>query len=175
MAALLTLAEVRQQVESDLVDPALQRLIDDADSAIVSRFGAHASSGNVIEWHPGYTFDLYPFRRVGAVVAISEFTGATELVLDPTDFELRDSGFSIRRLVGGVNSRGTFGERVRLTYVPINDDAQRKRITADLVKLANRYEGVKSENAGDYSATSADYQAERESILSELAPALDFA
>lgn len=175
MPPLLIEADVRTHVETDLTAPALQRLIDDADAAIVSRFGAHASAGTVTERHSGYVLDLFPFRPVGAVTTITERSGSTDTVLAVNDWESLLDGRALRRLGTGTNQRGSWAERVTIVYTPKNDDAQRKRILVDLVKLANRYEAVKSENAGDYSAVSADYQDEREAILAELAPALDFA
>lgn len=173
-ATVLTLAEVREHVETDLEDPALQRLLNDADSAIVSRFGAHASAG-VTERHPGYVSDVFPHRPVATVTAITERIGSTDLILDPTDFEVRLGGHQLRRLTTGVNQRGTWGGEVILEYVPVDDAARRKRIAIDLVKLALRYEAVKSETAGDYATTNVEYQDERNAILDELAPAFDFA
>lgn len=66
----MTPAQVREHTETDLLDPALQRLVDDADALIAARFGAHTA--DVLEYHSGGFALLVPNRKVGAVVAIAE-------------------------------------------------------------------------------------------------------
>lgn len=82
MAALLTPADVREHVETDLLDPALQRLIDDADTAIVARFGAHAADGAVVEEHAGNYPLIFPRRPAASITAIAEYTSEPRSLAD---------------------------------------------------------------------------------------------
>ena len=179
MPALITVTQLREHVETDLVDAALQRVIDDADAAIVERYGAH--TGNVVETRAGGGRLIFLERPVTAVVSIAEYNGMpfdetlTNLVAD--DYRLWYGGRAIERLASGTNARTAWGDRVVITTTPAAETARRTRVEIDLCRVALTYAGVvKNESAGDYesggSVAPASYQAEREALLDELAPAL---
>lgn len=178
MTTLLSPDDLRLAFETDLGDAALQLVIDDADAAIVARVGAHDASAlaPLVEQHAGGGRYIFPHRKVESVVAVTEFWGGpgaeteTELVAD--DYRLGHGTGSLLRLSTGTNSRGWWG-RVVLEYLPVTDNARRRRVELDLCKLVATYNGyIKQEWAGDYrsqsSLTSDAYQGERERLLSEL-------
>ena len=76
----------------------------------------------------------------------------------------------MRREDDGTNERTTWGDRLKITSVPVDDLAARRRVQADLVQLAIQFKGLKGERAGNYQSQFVDYEQEREMILSRLAP-----
>jgi hypothetical protein len=167
MAPILTLAQMRESVETDLPDAALQRLIDAEDAEIVRRYGAPATQTQVLR---GGSASLYLSRQASAITSVSEEVGGTVTALAADDYELWSGGI-LEREADGTNGRAAWGERVTVVYVPVADAEQRTACLAQLVQLAVRYSGVASESiGGDYSATKHDYQRERERLLRKLAP-----
>jgi len=181
MTTLISPDDLRLAFETDLGDAALQLVIDDADSAIIARFGEHDATivAPLVEQHDGGSRHIFPGRKVDSVVVITEFWGGpgaedeTELTAD--DYRLEHAGGSLLRLTTGTNRRGWWG-RVVLEYLPVTDNARRRRVELDLCKLALQYSALGSERAGDYSQTQlGDYQKERERLLSELVSGVIFA
>jgi hypothetical protein len=177
VATLITPAQLRDHVETDLVDAALQRIIDDADAAIIRRFGDHTA--NIVETRTGGGRLIFLDRPALSISSISEHLGmpfeedTTVLAVD--DYRLWYGGHAIERLASGTNARTTWGDRVVVTYAPIQEIARRTRVEIDLCKLAIQHDATRQTTAGDYSQTNPnDYQAARERILDELAPALAF-
>ena len=175
MTTLISPDDLRLAFETDLGDAALQLVIDSADAEIIARFGEHDATldAPLVEQHDGGGRYIFPHRKVDSVVAVTEFWGGpgaeeeTELAAD--DYRLGHGSSSLLRLSTGTNSRGWWG-RVVLNYVPVTDNARRRRVELDLCKLALQYSALGSERAGDYSQSQlGDYQKERERLLSELA------
>lgn len=172
MPTLIDPVTLRLHVETDLHDPELQRLLDDADDEIVSRYGPHA--GDVTEDIDTRGAGLiFPSRPATAITSLTEYTLRTDLagvLLNPAnDYRLLQGGRVIERLQGGANSALSWGQRIVLVYSPTSETARRKRLEIDLVKLALRYDAVVQESIGDYSARDADdYQKERERLIGSL-------
>lgn len=182
---LVTPAEVREHVETDSGDDALTLLIADAEAALVVRYGPN---------YPGpvsitrFLADLslitptmlYLERPAESIASVTEFWGdpfnEAEALLSPTDYRLHYGGRALERLGNAANPRWLWGHRVVISYVPVDDTAQRKRICIDLVKLALRYDARRSETAGDHSETALDdYTSERARLLDELSQSVAFA
>jgi hypothetical protein len=174
MAALLTVAQMRQHVETGLVDEALQRHIDDADEEIIDAAGEIDEQVDTME-NAQLSTQLYLSRRASAVVSVVEEIAYDQTTLAADDYRLGGGGVLIQRLEDGTNPRGTWGETVTVTYVPVDRSRRRVGVLIDLVKLAVQYSGLKSESIGDYSSTSTDYEQERQRILSRLREGLPFA
>lgn len=178
MTALISVEQLREHVETDLPEPALQRLIGDADAAIIERYGGHGEEGATLSesFQPSAgSVLLFPQRVAASITSITEHLGPlfdveTSTVLDATDYRVELGGRSIRRLSSGTNAATAWGDRVELVYVPVVDGWRRARVTVDLCKLALAYNALRMEGAGDYRAQSVDYQQERERLLMELAP-----
>lgn len=175
MPALIDVATARQHVETDLGDAAVQRLIDDADAAIVDRYGPHAGNvtaelGPTGEYGDNQGPALILDRPATAIVSATEYVfraDAAGVLLNANDFRLL-SPHQLERLTTGANPRLAWGERVVLVYAPSDEAARRTFMEIDLVKLAAKYEAVSSERFGDYSATHKDYERERQGILGRL-------
>jgi hypothetical protein len=165
--AILTPDELREHIETTLDDVALERLADAAEEAIVGEIGDPGPVNELIT--PRGTTDLIKLgRRAATVSAVTERT--TEL--DEDDYELRSSGYILRRLNTGSSPASCWRGRVDITYT-VSDLAERARVQIELVKLDLAYSpGVVGETIGSWSEQLAQgdrtYQAERAAILASL-------
>ncbi len=169
---LLTVAEFRQLASSSLEDEALQLLLDAAEQAITSRYGELGTP--VVETLDGGQSYLFLRRRAASIVSLVETNGMTDTTLAIDDWRIRGDGVSILRLPLGTNKQDRWGAPVTVTYVPLDDEADRKRVQMELVKLDQDYApGVTSETIGAWSEQRVqssvwNYQAERAAIIESL-------
>lgn len=184
MTALLTAAQLREHVETDLPDTALDRIILAEEGEIVRRYGPHATAAETLQGGDEF---LVLARAAASITAVTETIGLTDTVLAADDYRLWPGGRLQRRadgttgsfqpnVMGGVidtlNVTPRWGDRVAVTYVPVDETAQRTLVLVQLCKLAIQYSGLKSESVGggDHSETTADYPVEREKLLRSLRP-----
>ena len=167
---LVTADQVREHIGSNSTDTdeLLTRLIDDADQAVVSRYGPHSIDGPVTEVHPGGSVRLFPSQAVEGITSVTETVWDTATVLSPDDYRTWYGGRMLERLSNGSHPRANWGERVELEYTPVDTDPQRKMAIIRLVQLGLQYSGLQSERVGPYSAQNLDYAKEREAILKQL-------
>lgn len=162
MPTILTLAEVRDHVESDLVDDALTRLIEDADQEIIDRLGALATDTKVIDGEGVGALLSLP-RKATSITSVVEKVAddPTVYTLDATDYSLLSDGFRVERKQGSTYPSLRWRGQVTVAFVPADETASREALLVDLVKLAVGYTGRKSETLGDHTYTSEDYGRER--------------
>ena len=167
MATVATpsLNEINEHVEHDLTDEAIQRLIDDAEDDILSRFGPHATQ---VEDVVGGGIYVFPRRRISTVTSIVETSNEEDTTLATNDYKIMNNGWQLKRLTNGSNGRNTWAPEVRLTYTPVAEADQRKRVIIDLVRLAVQHNALSREVSGDHESQSVEYQKERERILAGL-------
>lgn len=178
--AILTPAKFREHQGTSLIDAALQDYIDAAEAAITGRYGAIAQFTD--RRRGGGNF-LFLSRRVGTLTSVTErygdVLGITDILLDPTDYTLLPDGLTLRREWTGVHRADLWTDVVNVVYIPFDDTAERLRVAIALVKLDLAHNpGIVAEQIGDYSATyaprsagAANYDEEREAILTTLQPA----
>lgn len=167
--ALLSVPELREHVETDLPDSAVQALIDDADAEIVRRYGPHRDAANPlsIRLMGGHKF-LFLTRPIETVDSITETAGGVETELAADDYRVWYEGFALQRRSDGTNVASVWGEEVVIAYVPQDDTAIRQRVAIDLVRLAVQYQALRNERVGDYNAAHVDYREERELLLAAI-------
>jgi hypothetical protein len=169
MPSLLTTTEIREHVDTDLSEAALQRLIDAAEDEITQRYGAHAEAGTVEEqFYPsaGENF-LFPSRKVNTAVAVvitRQLEGESTATTAAASEYVFDDPHRIRLLAEDVWADHV----VTVTYTPVTDGDRRKGVLIDLVKLACRYEALSSSRMGDMSVNHVEYERERGAILGRL-------
>lgn len=168
----LTLDEVRQHVETGIEDDALERLLNEAQLQVTSRFGTDASMTVSVEAQGRY---IRLQRPALTITSIAEFNDQRYplYTLLVGDYELQHGGRVIRRLTGGTTfyANRSWAPVVTITYVPVPEQALRDRVVIDLVRLAVQYNALGQETFGGrtgYQSISLDYFNERERILSAI-------
>lgn len=169
--SLISIAELKQHVETDLDDDAIQRLIDDAEDEIDERHGGLESQTDVIN-NAELSTCLFLSRKVVSITSVTEeFISGGDVdstVLDSTDYRVRSNNRQVDRLSDGVNPRSTWANSVIFVYVPKDETNRRVRVTIDLVRLAIQYTASKAERTGDFSMTSVEYEKERSQLIARL-------
>lgn len=173
----LTVTELRGHVDTTLEDTPLQLLLDAAYQTIGQRV---EPSGTVSELLSGRG-DLLMLSRVATgIVSIAEYWpgliygGTDRIVLDTSDYEVRMSGQTLRRLWTGNNPSRYWRGRVDVTYLSGADDALRDSVAVQLVKLdVNTHPGLSEQSLGAWSEkydarAAGTYQAQRDAILNSL-------
>ena len=111
MANLLTTSEIRDHVETDLVDGALDRITDAADAEIIRRLGPLATHTQVVSGNGGRY--LFLTRKSSAIVSADERVFSSDDIVDgsPTDYSLEtddysllSDGYRVERLSSGTNA-----------------------------------------------------------------------
>jgi hypothetical protein len=166
-ATLMTVSQIREHLETDLTDEALQRILNAEEAEIVQRYGAHATATEML---PGDGEWLVLERTLSTITSVTEIADSVSTVLATNDYRIWPKG-KLERLVTGTNPRTYWAPVVTVVYVPEDATAQRRGVLIRLVTLAAKYAGLKSESvgSGDYSMSSMDYTAEREALLRSLA------
>ena len=167
---LVTADQVREHIGSNSTDTdeLLTRLIEEADRAVVSRYGPHSIDGPVTDVLRGGSVRLFPSQAMEGITSVTETAWDTATVLSPDDYRLWHGGRMLERLSNGSHPRADWGERVELTYTPVDTDHQRRMAIIRLVQLGLPYSGLQSGSVGPYSAQNLDYAKEREAILKQL-------
>ena len=167
---LVTADQVREHIGSNSTDTdeLLTRLIEEADAEVVRRCGPHKIDGSLTDVLRGGSVRLFPSQAVEGITSVTETVWDTATVLSPDDYRTWYGGRMLERLSNGSYPRADWGERVELTYTPVDTDPQRRMAIIRLVQLGLQYSGLKSESVGPYSAQSLDYAEEREAILKQI-------
>lgn len=170
--AILTVSELREHVNTDLGDDALQRLLDAAEWAIVNRAGAVGARTEIASG--GYLF-LPLSRPAASITSVVETVGGSDTTLATDDYLIGLGEMLVERLSTGTNSRSSWGDRVTVVYVPVDDEAIRIEVQIALCQLALNYQpGLAEETIGEWTErftnnSAWSNQAERDSILERLA------
>lgn len=168
MVAILTTAELKTHVETDLAEAALQRILDGLDAEIIARAGALGSQVARVD---GFSREIVLPRAAATLTSVVESgLDGTTLALAADDYSLWPSGQAITRLSGGTNSAVVWARSVTVTYTPVDDLARRRVALIDLAKLELQFNGLSSERVGDYSSEAAKHSEARESIFRSLMP-----
>lgn len=174
---LLDVDELREHIQTTLVDAALQRLLDDAEALIVG-FGGDVSAAEEIV--RGGSPRITVARPIDSVSAIRERDNyATPVTVAVDDWE-QNGRFTLTRLRYGTNRSSVWRGPVRVTYVPIDDTDTRKMVQVELVKLEIATSpGLASETVGAWTQTyssigSKSVPEQRADILSRLVETAGF-
>ena len=162
-STLLTLAEVREHVETGLSDDALDRLISAADAEIISYAGAHDDGEEIVGRINTNGVRGFMPRVAASVSQVEDRTGDSTWVVRSTDtYELTHGG----RIIESLKSR--FHHEIRATFLPVSTEGQRRLALIQLVKLDTQFNALSSENDATYATASVNYASERSRILSRL-------
>ncbi len=146
--SILTVDQLREHIETDLGDDALQRLADGAEGTIIASVGSLTARVDVLE---GLDRAIYATASVSSVTSIKErdFDSDDQVTLSTDDWR-REYGKRFIRLQDGSNSRFEWARHVELTYVPDIDTGILQTVQIALVKLGVVYSGAERETDGEF-------------------------
>jgi len=160
--SLVSPAEVRQLVTTDLDDAALQAIIDRVEAEVTARYGPPQDDAGTVE----VTRTLWPMGDVvflpvepAAIVAVVE-DGVT---LGADEYSLYPAGV-LQREPPNTPWIGP----VTVTYRPVDDRPLRKQVIIDLVRLVLERTAMAEERIGDYGYKAVDFERERRRLLRRL-------
>lgn len=168
--AILTTDEVREHVETDLVNDALDRLINNADQEIIDRLGVLASHTEVIEGDGLQSLILA--RRASSITSATERIDDTNNAVAADDYELMGDGYTLRRKQGTLFPAAEWRGIITVVYVPYGgatgELAARKKLLVDLVRLDVAYSATQSVTIGGVNQTSLDHGQERNALFASM-------
>ncbi len=170
MPTILTVDEVREHVETDLGDDALERLVDAADQEIIDRLGALATHTDVL---PGQGLPALPLtRKASAITSAVERINDVDYTLGSNDYTLAADGYTLRRAQGSTYPNVAWSGAVTVVYVPYGgatgELAAREKLLVDLVRLDAVYDATGQNQIGDVSRTALNHTHERNALFSSM-------
>lgn len=153
MSDLLSVEQVREHVETDLVDDALERVLDAADAEIIRRLGPLLTQTEVLE---GGAVHLPLSRAAASITSASERFATngmgyqTVALVVADDLRLLDDGRRVERLFDGSNPADAWRGEVTIVYAPADAGAaERAMLLVNLIKLDLGYTGHLVQSVGD--------------------------
>jgi len=168
---LLTVAELREHVETSLPDSALERILAGGELVIAQWAGplSFDEDGLIVEVTdvasaPGRT--LLRLRQVPtAIASVVDIHVGIETEVDASEYRIEER--YLRRLAMAL-----WGEWTRVTYTPIDDSAVRRTVLVQLCQLElNVQPGMASQGAGPWSESYGKYLRQRNELLRAIRPA----
>ena len=168
---LLTVAQLREHVETSLPDAALDRVLASCEQSIAIWAGPlELDEAGVIAdateklWAPGRTL-LRLHQAPSAITSVTDVVNGTESLLGPSAYRLVEGRY-LRRL------GGTWGEWTTVVYTPTDDSATRRTVLVQLCQLElNVQPGMASQGAGGWSESYRTYLRQRDELLRAVRPA----
>jgi hypothetical protein len=176
MASLVSPEEVRVLVHTGLSTPELQAIIDREEAEVIRLVGPHYidQAQTISETLPGGLPSLWLRRPVASVISVTEdgrlLTSGEYLVWGTKGQIKRLSGVSAW-LVGdeGLPWSNKWGQVIVIVYNPADDNARRKPVIIELVRLGIERTVMRGESvAGEYSYQAPEWEKERGIILHRL-------
>ena len=159
-STLLTLAEVREHLETDLSDEALERLVDAADYDIIAVAGPH-DGARTVELN-GNSCELlmpWPVFSIASVEESYHFSDYETVSAD--DYSLAYNGRVLIHKTG-------WKPRVKVEYTPQATNAKRVTALLQLVALLIEYSPFSNQSDGVYSQSRLTYASERNRMLNSV-------
>lgn len=155
-------AEVRQHIETDLTDPALNRLIAAAWSEVEQADGEASIEDIFIDEREPVLFTSEPISAITSIVKRDDAAGADETV-DAADYRVRG-----RREILRTDGALWTGE-VRVTFAPVIDESLRMSVLVELVRMMVEHRAPVSETSGGtYQADYSGMEERRTKALNRL-------
>lgn len=151
MISLVSPSDARALINTSLTDANLQAVIDRVEAQITERIGApqtDAMETIITKTMRGEGFYLFMPAEINAIVSIVEDT----VTLTSDQYQTWGGG-----VIERLPADSYWGDRIIVTYKPIDDRLKRKQVIIDLVRLVIQRTAMKSENIADeYSYTAPD-------------------
>jgi hypothetical protein len=173
----LTIAAFEEHVTTTLGDNAIERLLDDAEAAIIAYAGPSIDEYVVTDMTERFRPrgpSILLSRRATDIVEVTEYAHrADPTTLAADDYALSSSGLMLRRLRDGTNPATAWHPDVDVTYSPYSDTATREVTQLELCRLEIAFNpGLASQTVGAwaeaYTANGRSYAEQRDDILARL-------
>ncbi len=144
---ILSATQLREHIETDLGDTALDRLAAAAESLIEAVIGPVSARTDDLK---GGVKRIYTTAAVTTITSIKErdFADDDQVTLSANDWR-KEAGFRFIRLNNGDNARELWAEEVEIIYAPEVDTGMIQGVQITLVKQAVVYSGAQRETFGD--------------------------
>ena len=167
---LLSTAQVKEHLTTELSDDALDRLINAADAYILRRVGPHDPETTMVYTKdpPAYLISL-PRRAVSVESIVLHGWYSPDYTIPTTYFRLESDGRLVRiydDYFHWIHSRHY--ERLKITFTPVSENAERLNALIELVRLELQDTGLKDERDDTYRYTSKDKIMARNEIMATL-------
>jgi hypothetical protein len=154
---LLTIAEIRALIRTDLDDTQLTSIAAREEAMLVSRLGPHGDGVSAVTaTATAAGGDLFLYRPVVSITSVggTVWASLSTLTLYPAQ----------GRIAGG-----RWDGAVAVVYIPADDREERRAALIDLIRLTLERTAMKGESvAGEYSYSAPDWEAERRAIYRRL-------
>jgi hypothetical protein len=166
---------VKERTQTDLTDTEIQAIINDATADVAERLGPLPDPANPITvLVEGQRENIVLLRAVDTTQTIvvqemwdSSVIGMMTVTLDSDDYRIWPPGFRLQRRFDGLqlHPRRLWGDRVQVTYVPIEDIVRRDEVIVKLSVLAIQYDAFTIQTVGDWTGQVSNYETERMRLL----------
>lgn len=164
--SLVTVAEVRALVSSELSDDDLQDVIDREEAELAARIGPLTGARTEV-FYPDHSTERLYLRRPASTVTVSNDGTAVTLGDEDGEYRLIGNGTGVHYI------SSNWGGIVTVAYTP-NDELRVKRVLIELIRLTSTETGYVAERIGQYSYQRAQTPgaagATREALIRSLLP-----
>ena len=148
MTSLVSPTDVKALITTAMSDIDLQKVIDRVEAQVTARIGApqtDALESEVTRTVRGEGCNLFLPTEVHEIVTIVE--DGVELTTE--EYRVWSAG-----VIERIPINASWGDRIVVTYKPVDDRLKRTEVIIDLVRLVIEHSAMKSESvAGEYSYT----------------------
>ena len=151
MTSLVSPTDVKALINTAMSDIDLQKVIDRVEAQVTARIGAPQTDGletQVARTVRGEGCNLFLPTEINSVVSIVE----DDIELTAEEYRVWSAG-----VIERIPINASWGDRIVVTYKPVDDRPKRTEVIIDLVRLVIEHTAMKSESvAGEYSYTAPD-------------------
>lgn len=163
---MVTIADLRARVETDLDDTTLQRILDSAVKAIERAAGSATEQTETrVCTNSAWIATTRPMVSVTSVEEYRRVRG-TPVALAADDYRIVGAT-RLLRLDDGTNASVSWGAQVTIVYVPEVDQDIRDRVSLDIAQVDLEFRAYDQEKSGDWSGK-ADWKKQRSRLLKEV-------
>ena len=167
---LLTTAQVKEHLSTELSDAALERLIDASDAYIRRQVGPHDPETTMVytKEPPSYLVSLP--RPAVSVASVSLDGWYSPDYTIPSDYYRLEGEGRLLRVYDSyyVYTFSDNYERMTITFTPVSENDQRVNALIELVRMEIQDTGLKSERDDTYTYTQRDKAMARKEIIAPL-------
>ncbi len=170
----LTIAQIRNQVQTDILDTALQRIVDAEEKRIEKAAGKETA---VTEYKfAGGLVEFFTQRPILVITSIKErrTKASTQVTLAADDYRIFGDRL-IRRLTTGTNGFDFWGAEVEILYNPTENLDRRNQALVELVRISVEEKAIKADKDGDVTTTYRNPARARKELLDGLSDRLAIA